>query len=57
MTKTLFILGTILLMLGAPAMAGQTSDTNWSRVKTIYGGEGGEVQFERSGGGNTSFWA
>ncbi len=52
MTKTLFIIGTILLMLGAPALAGQTSEMDWGRVKTLYGGEGDDVQYERSGGGN-----
>ncbi len=51
MSKTLLALGSILLMFSTAAMAGQASDTDWGRVKTLYGGQPGEIEFDRGGWG------
>ncbi len=53
MTKTLFILGTLLLLIAGPALATQSADLDWGRVKTLYNGNSSEVVLERSGGMGT----
>jgi len=53
MTKTLFILGPLLLLVAGSALAGQTAAIDWGSVKTLYGGAApSDIDQPRAGGGN-----
>jgi hypothetical protein len=49
MTKTLFILGTLLLLIAGPSLATQSADLDWGRIKTLYNGDTSDVIYDRSG--------